>query len=305
MHKFILLLSILIFSLSAQEKKINYLGDEYSGSEYKAAKKEEMDKLKKDVLKLSCKVKFTYTNTKYFNIAYRSSVQQMKVLLNLMEVFYKTVYPKYFDTDPNFSFRIVIFKSQKEFTKCTNTPPGLLGYYFPYGDSFQSNTLFTYSNSGYGTYWHEIMHGFIDANTDIKPPDWFNEGLASFYEMAPYEEGKIIEGYTNWRHPYLLDALKKDKFIPLKLLLAQKSDKSALAESEYRFLFLYLYKKKVMESFSKKYLLEILPGFKDQELTSKTIELLERETGLTIQQIEDEIKSLASKLEPDEKVKQD
>lgn len=302
MKKIIIILFLFNFTIFPKDSTIKYLGEEFSENEYKELKTEELNKFKKDIKNLSCSIKFEYHNSKYFSIAYHSKKKQMLEILNYMEIFYKNIYPKFFDTDPNFSFRIVIFKSQEEFQKCTKSPEGLYGFYYPYSNSPQSNTFYTFSDSGYGTYWHEIMHGFIDANTDIKPPDWFNEGLASFYEKTPYMNGKINEGYTNWRHPILKNSIKEKSFIPLKELISKYKDRSEIALSESRFLFLYIWKKKSIEVFAKKYLEEILPNYKDDVLTVKTIELLEMVTGLSIEKIEQEMQSLILELDSDMRI---
>ena len=60
--------------------------------------------------------------------------------------------------------------------------------------------------TGGGTLVHEIVHPFMAANFP-KCPSWFNEGLASLYEQAGEEKGRI-HGYPNWRLPGLQQAIK-------------------------------------------------------------------------------------------------
>lgn len=290
-----------IISAQDLEKKITYLGADYSLEKFLLIKKEEMVKLKNDVSSLPCKLNFKYRNTKYYNVAYRSSEKETDEIVYYLEIFYKKIYSLYFDSEPNFSFRVVIFKNESETSKCTETPQGLYGVYFPYGTDFKSNTLFTYAYSGPGTIWHETMHGFLDANINERLPDWFNEGLASLYEFTKIQNGEIIVGYTNWRQPTLQNAVKNQQFIPLKELFTMQSQRTSIALSEFRFLFLYLNKKNALYSFCKKFLNEIFPKYysDNRELSNKSIELFQQAIGLTLPEIETEMKELILSVDKD------
>lgn len=57
----------------------------------------------------------------------------------------------------------------------------------------------------YGTFTHEIVHTFVEADFP-EAPTWLNEGIASVFEQ-PYYDATGIHGAKNWRYPRLMSGL--------------------------------------------------------------------------------------------------
>ena len=288
----------------SDSKDIFYLNKKYSFKEYKSIKENEIEKFKNLNSEFYKKVKFNYTYLKYFNIAYACSSSDFNLLFNKMRIFFYDTYPKYFNQEPRFTVRVVLFKNKLEFEREMEAG-GSYGFYFPEEKHWTptAKTFFSYCGSGPGTAWHEMIHPFVDFFAK-DTQQWFNEGFASFYEMGSTTEKNFIEGYTNWRHPELQDIIRRKKLTPLKQFLLEEDMKEDYGYAYSRFSFCYLWMKNLMIPFVKEYLFELYPHYKGKKLGEKSIESLERLTGKNIQDIQNELESLALKLKKNEKLKQ-
>lgn len=162
------------------------------------------------------------------------------------DAFVRDVVPRYFDAPLTQAQRIAVFENKRAFVR--HTQMDAFGFY-----AYDDRTIYTYARSGYGTLWHELMHAAVHQNAKCTPPDWFNEGLASFYEMAVLRDGHVVGGFTNWRHPILKAAIERGKVTPLATLM-RKTELSAADLALARFVFVYLWLHGELESFARAYL---------------------------------------------------
>lgn len=263
-----------------------YLTKNYSVKDLDKIKKKELAGWGKEVNQefgISFKTKYTQ---KYFNIAYRSSEEQMNFLLYTLKIFFKQMYPVYFKYEPTYPFKIVYFKNKKEFSRYTGSEA--YGFYLP-----KTKTLYTYANSGEGTLWHELIHAFVDANIDHSVQQWFSEGFASFYEMGAVYANKFHEGYTNWRHPTLKKQIRKNDFLPLNEFLEEKYMSEDFGYAKARFLFCYLWINNKMPEFVKTYLYDLSAKYKGDKLGEEVINTMEKMLGKNIYAIEKDYKAIA------------
>lgn len=232
---------------------------------------------------------------KYFHIAYRCTDTQESSLEWVTTVFFKDIYPRYFLYEPLHPFQIVYFKDKQEFTKYTQSTA--YGFYQP-----TTKTLFTYTNSGEGTLWHELIHAFVDANIDHPIQQWFSEGFASFYEMGGIHDNKFVEGYTNWRLPLLQKMLQRPSYLPLPAFMQEDSMTEEHGYAKARFIFCYLWRYNKMEIFVKKYLYELSANYKKRRLGEEAIATLAHLVGKDIKSIEREYKQWAIDFLPFQKM---
>ncbi len=233
--------------------------------------------------------------SKYFNLAYRCTEAEANSLEYITNVFFKYVYPLYFRYEPEHPFQIVYFANKPEFTEHTSSDA--YGFYQP-----STKTLFTYAHSGEGTLWHELMHAFVDANIEHNIPQWFSEGLASFYEMGGIHNNTFVEGYTNWRLPLLQKMLANKTYLPLPAFVAESTMSEDNAYAKARFLFCYLWVYDKMVPFTKTYLYELSARYKGKELGEKAIAEMEKLVGKDIIAIEKEYKIWAMQMLPSQKL---
>ncbi len=293
---------ILLTSIKPEKDKVFYLSQTLNKHEYEEIKKKEIKDFKDD-LKLLYKLDFKVRYTKYYNLAYMCSEKEMDVIEEKLKIFYNDTYSRYFFYEPRFTLRIIFFKNKNQFIKQMGY--NTYGVYYPESPEGPRNTertLYTYYNSGPGTLWHEMIHSFIDLNTDNDVQQWFNEGFASFYEMGSTQNGKFIEGYTNWRLPELQDIIRKKQLTPLKKFLLSDEMREDYGYSASRFLFCYLWKENKIIPFVNSYVYELSPNYQGKELGLKAIQKMEELTGKSIDQIEAEYISLALKSKTYEKL---
>ncbi len=279
------------------EKRIKYPQKDSSGflfylSAYR--NKDDLQKIKKTELELwqtelqnkfNLDFKLIHFN-KYFNMAFRCSEDQAKSLEYIAGVFFRDVYPLYFLYEPEEAFKIVYFKDKAEYVKMTNSDG--YGFYQP-----STKTLFTYSNSGAGTLWHELMHAFTDANIDHDIQQWFSEGLASFYEHGSIKGDAFVEGYVNWRLPHLQKLIQQKNYLPLSRFVTEVEMSEDNAYSKTRFLFCYLWEYGKMQIFVRTYLYDFSLNYKGKELGKKVVEEMERLLKKNMKNIEKEYKEKA------------
>lgn len=127
----------------------------------------------------------------------------------------------YFDKDPEEILDIWLFADDDSYRgHCKSifgaAPDTPYGYFSP-----TDRALIMNIGTGGGTLVHEIVHPYIAANFPKCPP-WFNEGLASLYEKANEENGRI-RGYPNWRLPGLKKAIRREAVPPIKELCAMNA----------------------------------------------------------------------------------
>ncbi len=143
------------------------------------------------------------------------------------------------DDNVTSGLRIVFLESRDAYRESFGVP-GMVAHYNRAG-----KTIHTYQMSGAHTLYHELGHHFIRVILGDDVPLWFNEGLASYFERSI--DGRF--GCTNWRLPFLKQALGNGRYIPLPALLAGtwSADQYFLAEA--RHLFVYLAQLGVFERF--------------------------------------------------------
>ncbi|MFT5682651.1 MAG: hypothetical protein ACI8RZ_003573 [Myxococcota bacterium] len=73
--------------------------------------------------------------------------------------------------------------------------------------------------TGGGTMLHELVHPMLHA-TFPKVPPWFNEGMASLFEQARWDDEGNLNGEVNWRLPGLQEAIATGELPPMSALMA-------------------------------------------------------------------------------------
>lgn len=154
-----------------------YLGSVRTAADFRQRKQAEALVLKQELESL-CKLPFRVITTRYFNLAYRCPENEIRFLAHYLERFFHDIYPRYFRYEPRAPFRVVYFRTQREFYEMTGSDA--YGFY-----RSDQRTLYTWARSGHGTLWHEMIHAFVHDNTEAEPQQWFNEGLASFFMKWP------------------------------------------------------------------------------------------------------------------------
>ncbi|MDX1960837.1 MAG: hypothetical protein SFU98_19850 [Leptospiraceae bacterium] len=269
--------------------KLFYLQNELDSQEFEQIKKKEIIEFSKDVNSGFQNQKFEFTYTGYFNIAHTCDTTKKDKLIRNLEIFFRDTYPLYFQWEPNFPIRLVLFPDRKTLKK--ETGMDVYGFYIPNSRESYPNittkTIYTYCISGSGTQWHEVMHAFLDWNAKEYPPSWFSEGIASFYEEASIIDGKMVDGYVNWRNPTLIAEIKSKKnYSTLTEIIKGKDTSRESFYAQARFLFCYLWMKGKIVPFVRTYLYDIHPKFDYKERGLKTILLLEELLGKSIDEIE-------------------
>lgn len=227
-----------------------------------------------------------------FFLAFQRESAYVKRMAYYIKEFNRQVYGRYFLRPLRLPVTVVYFKNSATFRKKTKS--NAYGFYLPL-----ENTLYTYEGSGHGTVWHEIMHAYIDQNSKVYLPQWFNEGLAAFYEMAFLRKGKVTEGYTNWRHPSMRRAISRKSISHINKALRQGAFDDGFGYAEARFLFVYLYKHKQLVTFVREYIKLVEAG---KPYGPSAIELLIQLRKKKINQINREYLQLAMQLKKNQKV---
>ncbi|HEX3997376.1 MAG TPA: C39 family peptidase [Pirellulales bacterium] len=162
----------------------------------------------------------------------------------------------YFSRDPQRILDIWLFKDKASYKKNVKEifdeePTTPYGYF-----SAADNALIMNIATGGGTLVHEIVHPYMAANFP-KCPTWFNEGLASLYEHAGEEDGRI-HGYPNWRLPGLQQAIRA-KAVPSFEKLCGTTTEQFYGEdrgtnySQARYLCYYLQEKGLLEKYYREF----------------------------------------------------
>ena len=257
-----------------------YLGKTRTSAGFRKLKRREGALFLKK-LHASFPVKFRLHTTRYFNIAYRCPDARIRWLTYFLKQFFRDVYPRYFRHEPGRPFRVVYFRNRREFFRYTGSEA--YGFYLS-----SDRALYTYANSGHGTLWHEMIHAFVDDSCQRDPQQWFNEGFASFYEMAFLRRGLVSEGYSNWRMPRLKAALKAGTVPHLKDFMMEQWMSVPFGYAHARFFFCYLWTKRRMVPFVRGYLYELLPKYSGHRLGQEAVRLAQRLLGKSIDVINKE-----------------
>lgn len=254
-----------------------YLGGVRPAADFRQRKQAEALVLKQE-LEAQCKLPFRVITTRYFNLAYRCPENEIRTLAHYLERFFHDIYPRYFRYEPRAPFRVVYFRTQREFYEMTGSDA--YGFY-----RADRRTMYTWARSGHGTLWHEMIHAFVHDNVAADPQQWFNEGLASFYEMAFLKNERVDEGYSNWRMPALKAALARGKVPPLKTFLLEQRMGIDFGYAHARFFFCYLWTKNRLVPFVRGYLYDLLPRYRGEALGRAAVRLAERLLGYPIEKI--------------------
>ena len=93
-----------------------------------------------------------------------------------------------------------------------------------------------------GTINHELMH-ILSKYNQTDNPLWYEEGLASIYEVAKFDGDSLI-GLHNWRHEWL------ERYLMTELDLKEFSDKYVNTSSDQRPEIVELYQEKLIDKTS-------------------------------------------------------
>lgn len=249
-------------------------------------------------LERSFRLLFKTRTTEHFAIAYRIDEKKMDNLQHYLESFFNQIYARYFKRELAQNIKIVYFETRSGFSRLTGS--NAYGFY-----RREEKTIFTYGRSGHGTLWHELIHAFLDQNQSCHPEQWFEEGLASFYEMALLVKGQVSEGYTNWRLPALQKAIRVGRVTPLKDFLRQARIEEDFGLAQARFLFCYLWVHQQIVPFVQAYLVDVCPDFQGIERAERVIRLLEDLLGKDLDTINEEFLALARRVKMNQKLEQE
>lgn len=215
-----------------------------------------------------------------FLILSRASTGFRRRLVQRLTLFHRTVYPRYFPKRQIAPLTVVVFSTPQVYWRKTRMK-GTYGHYEPWRHAF-----FTYRDSGLGTFLHEVVHHYIHQNFGDHTPEWFNEGVASFFEMLGLNRQGYILGYTNWRLPALKRAIRQRRYTPMAAFLRQTDVPGGHGLSQARHLMVYLHHKGVLARFVRSF-----QQVRQQRTTAPR--LIARLTGLSLTQIDREFKRLA------------
>ena len=162
----------------------------------------------------------------------------------------------YFKRDPDQILDIWLFKDKASYETHAkeifdDKPTTPYGYF-----SYLHRALIMNISTGGGTLVHEIVHPFMAANFPACP-SWFNEGLASLYEQAGEEHGRI-HGYVNWRLRGLQKAIKAGRVPSFETLCSTTTDEFYHKDpgtnyAQARYLCYYLQEQGLLEKYYREF----------------------------------------------------
>lgn len=281
-------------STPGREGNIRYLSKDHSPGQYAALKSAEGARLR-DNLRILFKEEFAVLTSKYINMAHRCGGRDMEALLQSAGIFLREIYPKYFTGKMKSPVNVVYFRDREEFVRHTGTE-----YYGFFGPG--SSTFYTYCTTGNGTLWHELTHAFIHGNAKTRPQYWFDEGLASFYVLIAIENGKVTEGYANWRMEILKNAAREGRLVHLREMFLDKRLPEDPGFSQARLFFCYLWIHGKMVPFVKNYLEDLLPVYRGEELSRMAMKSAQLLMGKSIDAMNGECLELVRSLKNNQKL---
>lgn len=190
---------------------------------------------------------FSATGMPGFYVLSSGGVADRVRLARRLAHFHDRIYSRFFPKKRIATLTVVVFPDAQTYWKKTKMD-GIYGHYEP-----SERALFTYRQSGIGTFFHEVVHHYLHENYGDRIPDWFDEGVASFFEMLGILGDRYYLGYTNWRLPILKRGLKRGKYVPIRRFLAQYQIKSSVGLAQARHLMVYLYASGVLERLTRSY----------------------------------------------------
>jgi len=132
-------------------------------------------------------------------------------LADAMYAMYATIFPARVEPAP--PSMVVVFKTREEFLKF-GAPENTLGFYYP-----ASRNLFLLDHVNptitQMVLLHEGFHQYLHLLIE-KPPLWFNEGMASYFETATLEKKSFTVGTPSLRLRRLAAMLQKRSSPPLR-----------------------------------------------------------------------------------------
>jgi hypothetical protein len=159
---------------------------------------------------------------------------------------------EYFDREPEQPIAVVLCSGDaayREFARRLDgrTSPLWYGYY-----QRNERRLVVNISTGEGTLAHELVHALVHADCPGLP-EWFDEGLASLYEHSRFsDDGRRLEGLSNWRLAALRAGLERGDVQPLSRLAAPNSIRRAQEAVDYaeaRYVCLYLQERGVLAAY--------------------------------------------------------
>jgi hypothetical protein len=241
------------------------------------------------------KLSFQVEAGRHFQFAHRGSPTRRAELRRYQDRFFQEICPRYFRYEPREPWRIVYFASAAEYTRATGMRT--YGHYSP-----AERTLYSYTGSGHGTLWHEMIHAFLDDQSVGFVPQWFEEGFAAFYEMAFLRGDRVSEGCANWRLPALQQAIRAGRVTPLREALLMEDFTPGFHYAEARFFFCWLWTRGILQRFVQIFVYELLPHHDGPELGRAAIQTLEELSALTIDEIDREYRALALRTRKNQKL---
>ncbi|MBI5360623.1 MAG: hypothetical protein HZA48_08595 [Planctomycetes bacterium] len=184
-------------------------------------------------------------------MAFDTSDAKAKEIVNYMIDFHKMTYNTYFEKEIETPFNLICFKTKRDYSSKSGADPQSEGMFIP------PNNLYTYSETGVGTVFHEMVHGYLSLNFGGRLPQWFDEGFASYFEqpLVDFNSGKLLQiEYKNWRLPALTGAISSNSYIPLDKFIKSDGAGSQLQLAEARYLICYLHKKGVLTDLIKSFM---------------------------------------------------
>jgi tetratricopeptide (TPR) repeat protein len=102
---------------------------------------------------------------------------------------------------------IVVFRSKQEY-HASGGPPSAGGHFDPL---FKQLFLFKYPKHSDTrlVLYHEGFHQYLDGILEVKPPQWFNEGVADFFGPSIHHKVKGEEGMKIQPNPWRLKTIQR------------------------------------------------------------------------------------------------
>ena len=185
--------------------------------------------------------------TKHFHIYSNLDSDSLNYYEHFFEGFFEYFDSEFVKIGQKRRLKVYLFKDTISYKPYAES---VRAQYTPYGfyKGPWVNIIVVNRDSGLGTATHELVHHFIATSFAKEPPEWVNEGIATFFEKFIGhldKEGKltISFGYfSNWRFP--ITKKNVDKLSLSRLISATEPDQCAA-----RSLMLFLHKKGVLNNF--------------------------------------------------------
>jgi hypothetical protein len=184
---------------------------------------------------------------KYITVYTNQSESEAQNLIQFIIAF-KNYFSKNYFSVPDADLTVYLYNNPSEFDSNQQCESDFGCYYY------NQQLIITFTDSGTGTYAHELVHHF-DHLVIKNSPDWFVEGLPTFFEklFGYYDdngEAKLLLGFSNpWREGELVNLLDDGNL--QKPTLQQVAQHKSLKHIE-RLLSLYLYQRGWLQKYAQK-----------------------------------------------------